>query len=216
MIVWRSCEALSGVRFVQKYWSAFSPTTGIPSPARTFEISLSIAAQPPSPETKTTSVSDAPRVAGTSTSGSFGVDAESDAARASSSRTMSVFIRTGGQNSAPPFRIYGSRQSVDELNPAPDRLRGGRGRRSPVDHVREKKIRVWLLVGSESDDEITLRLREVFVGVAPRIAQKRRRKIERNQILKPRRKMSVDDVVHLEGFADLLDPFDGDGLSRFL
>src|SRR3954454_14930400 len=76
MIESRSREAVSGVRFVQKYCSALRPTTGMPSAANTFEISRSMAAHPPSPETKTTSVSDVPRVAGTSTSGSFGVAAD--------------------------------------------------------------------------------------------------------------------------------------------
>src|SRR3954465_10878648 len=74
MMVARSREADSGVCFVQKYFSAFRPTTGIPCEARTWEMSRSIAAQPPSPETKTTSVSEVPRVAGTSTSGRVAAD----------------------------------------------------------------------------------------------------------------------------------------------
>src|SRR3954471_16489276 len=70
MIDCRSFEAASGVRFVQKYWSELRPTTGMPLPAITRAIDLSIDAQPPSPETKTTSVSDVPCVTGTSTRGS--------------------------------------------------------------------------------------------------------------------------------------------------
>src|SRR3954470_10763429 len=99
MIESRSRDAVSGVRFVQKYCSAFRPTTGMPSAAITFEISRSIAAHPPSPETKTTSVSDVPRVAGTSTSGSFGVAADAAVAARSIVRSA-LFIWTGGKNSA--------------------------------------------------------------------------------------------------------------------
>src|SRR5207253_3537149 len=67
----RSRDADSGVRFFQKYCSALRPTTGMPRPASDLEIALSMLAQPPSPETKTTSVSEAPCVAGTSMSGSL-------------------------------------------------------------------------------------------------------------------------------------------------
>src|ERR1700737_2079059 len=69
----RSRAAESGGRFVQKYCNAFRPTTGMPFSARTFDISLSIFAQPPSPDTNTTSVSEAPFVAGTSTRGRLAV-----------------------------------------------------------------------------------------------------------------------------------------------
>src|SRR4051794_7024499 len=99
MIESRSREAVSGVRFVQKYCSALRPTTGMPSAANTFEISRSMAAHPPSPETKTTSVSDVPRVAGTSTSGSFGAAADA-ALAARNRRRKALFMRTGRQNSA--------------------------------------------------------------------------------------------------------------------
>src|SRR5438105_7986540 len=67
----KSREAESGMRFVQKYCNALRPTTGIPLRASTREIDLSMLAHPPSPETNTTSVSDAPFVAGTSIKGSF-------------------------------------------------------------------------------------------------------------------------------------------------
>src|SRR5437764_1030866 len=61
MIDSRSREAVSGVRLVQKYCNALRPITGMPSSAKTFEISRSMAAHPPSPETKTISVSEVPR-----------------------------------------------------------------------------------------------------------------------------------------------------------
>src|SRR5258706_781406 len=93
MMVERSREAESGVRFVQKYSSAFRPTTGIPSAVRTLEIPRSIAAHPPSPETKTTSVSDVPCVAGTSTSGRRGVASDAVLAEVSSKRRIAYFIR---------------------------------------------------------------------------------------------------------------------------
>src|SRR5260221_849188 len=77
----RLAAAISGVFCVQKYCRALRPTTGMPVAARTAEISLSIFAQPPSPLTKTTSVSElVPACAGTSTTGSF-VAAESAGAR---------------------------------------------------------------------------------------------------------------------------------------
>src|SRR5258708_8613366 len=69
----RSLAAVSGLFFVQKYCRAFNPATGMPVAASTEEISLSILAQPPSPLTKTTSVSElAPAGTATSTTGSFG------------------------------------------------------------------------------------------------------------------------------------------------
>src|SRR3954447_13975860 len=108
MIESRSREAVSGVRFVQKYCSALRPTTGMPSAANTFEISRSMAAHPPSPETKTTSVSDVPRVAGTSTSGSFGAAADA-ALAARNRRRKALFMRTGRQNSAGNLSFRASR-----------------------------------------------------------------------------------------------------------
>ena len=78
MIDCRSRAALSGVRFVQKYCSEFTPTTGIPFEARIAEIDLSIFAHPPSPDTKTTNESELPRVAGISMRGSFAVARKSE------------------------------------------------------------------------------------------------------------------------------------------
>src|SRR3954453_23911649 len=108
MIESRSRDAVSGVRFVQKYCSALRPTTGMPSAANTFEIWRSMAAHPPSPETKTTSVSDVPRVAGTSTSGSFGAAADA-ALAARNRRRKALFMRTGWQNSAGNLSFRASR-----------------------------------------------------------------------------------------------------------
>src|SRR3954452_9714057 len=107
MIKSRSRDAVSGVRFVQKYCSALRPATGIPSLANTFEISRSMDAHPPSPETNTTSVSDVPRVAGTSTSGSFGVAADAAVAARSIVRSA-LFIWTGGKNSAGNLSFRGA------------------------------------------------------------------------------------------------------------
>src|SRR5436305_12109135 len=64
----RSLAAVSGVLALQKYCSEFQPTTGIPFAASAPATSLSMPAQPPSPERMTASVFPAP-LAGTSTSG---------------------------------------------------------------------------------------------------------------------------------------------------
>src|SRR4051812_27433578 len=139
MIVRRSRDAFSGVRFVQKYCSALRPTTGIPFAANTFAISRSIGAHPPSPDTNTTSVSELPPVLGTSIRGSFGVlaDAVAAATRSSSGRIV-FFMRTGGREQHAIARY----SSVQELNPACNRLRSRRRRRSGIDHVRQKQIGV--------------------------------------------------------------------------
>src|SRR5216684_1223524 len=64
-----------------------------------------------------------------------------------------------------------SNPSIQQLNPAGDRLRcRGRGS-AAVDDVREQEVRVGLLVGSEADDEVALRLRDIFEGVTPWIVQ---------------------------------------------
>src|SRR4051794_29373256 len=91
MMVARSRDADSGVCFVQKYLSALRPTTGIPCEAKTWEISRSIAAHPPSPEMKTTSVSEVPCVAGTSMSGR--VAADTALAEKRIKRRIAYFIR---------------------------------------------------------------------------------------------------------------------------
>src|SRR5438034_3208586 len=78
MICSRSREAALGVRLVQKYFSASRPTTGMPFAAKTLETPLSMAAQPPSPLTKTTRVSDVPLVAGTKMSGKIAHNSRSE------------------------------------------------------------------------------------------------------------------------------------------
>src|SRR5258707_12407305 len=102
---WRSADAVSGVLFVQKYCRAFRPTTGIPVAARTAEISLSIFAQPPSPLTKTTRVSElVPAGTATSTRGSRGGGVfDSAARRAGASRRERK--RVGGLR----FEVYPER-----------------------------------------------------------------------------------------------------------
>src|SRR5258706_14905678 len=170
MMVARSREAASGVRFVQKYSSAFRPTTGIPSEARTLEIPRSIAAHPPSPETKTTSVSELPFVAGTSTSGRRGVAADAALAEVSSKRRIAYFIRGERWNSVGRWGI----RLIQQLNPPGHRLRCRGGWRAGVDDVGEEEGRVGLLVGSEADDEVPLRLGGGFVGVAPGVVQQGR------------------------------------------
>jgi hypothetical protein len=62
------------------------------------EIDLSIAAHPPSPETKTTIVSDVDFFAGTSMSGSFaGVDAFTAVAKTNEQRNIGDFMGRGGE-----------------------------------------------------------------------------------------------------------------------
>src|ERR1700760_2340362 len=158
MIVARSREASSGVRFFQKYCRALSPAVGMPFAASTLEISLSMKAQPPSPETKTTSVSEVPCVAGTSTSGNEGVAAEATPAK----RRMRIayFIRTDTLNSG-TRTSYSSTSSVQQLDSARRGLRRGRGRCAGVDDVGEEEVGVGLLVGGEADDEVALWLREI-------------------------------------------------------
>src|SRR3954466_6469907 len=104
MMMARSREADAGVCFVQKYFSALRPATGIPCEARTAEISRSMAAHPPSPETKTTSVSDSPRVAGTSTSGSVAADAA--LAEMRSRKRIAYFIRAR-EGTVVGFAVFG-------------------------------------------------------------------------------------------------------------
>src|SRR5438132_6714238 len=113
------------MRFVQKYCNALRPTTGIPLRASTREIDLSMLAHPPSPETKTTSVSDVPRVAGTSTSGSFGTAADA-AVAARNSRAKACFIRAGGKNSAGNLSFLGGPEPhLDGPRSEPVRISGG-------------------------------------------------------------------------------------------
>src|SRR5690349_3279704 len=65
----RSFDATSGGLALQKYCSEFQPTTGIPFAASAPATSLSMLAQPPSPERMTASVFPSFPLAGTSTSG---------------------------------------------------------------------------------------------------------------------------------------------------
>src|SRR5216684_5573216 len=211
MIVARSPDAASGVRFFQKYCRAFRPTTGIPSEARTLEISRSMAAQPPSPETKTTSVSDVPWADGTSTRGNVGVAANATLA-AKNRRRIAYFIRASG-GTAPRIAVF--EKLIQQLDSSCDRLRCGGGRGAGVDDVGEEEIGVGFLVGSEADDKVALWLGEVFVGVAPRVVQERRRDVDGCEVGESRRQVSVDEAVRFDRFADLFDPLDRDSLARF-
>src|ERR1700710_424668 len=65
----RSLAATSGVLALQKYCKEFHPTTGIPCAESAPATSLSMPAQPPSPDRMTASIFPPCDLAGTSTSG---------------------------------------------------------------------------------------------------------------------------------------------------
>jgi uncharacterized protein (DUF169 family) len=76
--------------------------TGIPLSARTLEIDLSIVAHPPSPETKTTIVSDVPFFEGTSINGSFvGVEACAAVANTNKLREIKRRMNRAGEQQIP-------------------------------------------------------------------------------------------------------------------
>src|SRR2546428_490404 len=72
--------------------------TAIQMSARTLEIDLSMAAHPPSPETKTTIVSDVPFFEGTSIKGSFiDVEAYAAVAKINEQKNIRGFMGRGGE-----------------------------------------------------------------------------------------------------------------------
>src|ERR1051326_3466191 len=124
----RSCAAESGVRFVQKYCSELIPTTGMPFAARFAEICLSIFAQPPSPETKTTSVSDVPCVAGTSMRGNFAAARKrvrrNDIGPWRITRLRLGVIPSERSESTDPLRLLSGKSMEHRLSPVvPNRLK---------------------------------------------------------------------------------------------